>query len=381
MKFEFATAARIIFGAGSLADIGTIASDFSNRAFIITGSNKARAERLIELLKNNGIGFEHFSVSYEPTTTIVKEAVEHARASGSGLVISIGGGSVIDTGKAVAAMMSNPGQLEDYLEVVGAGKPLTEASMPHIAIPTTAGTGAEVTRNSVLKVEEKNVKVSIRSPFMLPSVALVDPELTYSMPPAVTASTGLDALTQLMEVYVSKMGNPLTDGICVEGLQRASRSLKRAFENGSDVNAREDISLASLFGGLALANAKLGAVHGFAGVLGGMIDAPHGVICASLLASVLEVNVTKLQEQAAAIERFEKLAQILTGQNEATAADGVQWVHELCSALNVERLGKYGLLEENLSTAAAKSKNSSSMKGNPVELSETELLEILKKSL
>ncbi|GAJ06279.1 unnamed protein product, partial [marine sediment metagenome] len=213
--------------------------------------------------------------------------------------------------------------------------------VPHIAIPTTAGTGAEVTRNAVLGVPDHQVKVSMRSPLLLPRLAMVDPVLTYSMPPAVTAGTGLDALTQLMEVYVSNKANALTDGICREGLRRAGRSLRQAYENGNNRAAREDMAIASLFGGLGLANAKLGAVHGFAGPLGGMISAPHGVICARLLPFVCEANVQALQRRAApavllrksevagvALARYDEIAQLLTGTATAQAVDGVRWVQE-----------------------------------------------------
>ena len=199
----------------------------------------------------------------------------------------------------MAALLTNEGDLSDYLEVVGKGRPLQNPAAPCIAVPTTAGTGAEVTYNAVLGVPDQHVKVSMRSPLMLPRWAIVDPLLTHSMPPELTASTGLDALTQLIEAFVSNKANPLTDGVCREGLQRAGRSLRRAFEDGSDAEAREDMSLASLFSGMALANAKLGAVHGFAGPLGGMTDAPHGVICGKLLPYVMQANVRALQDRAA----------------------------------------------------------------------------------
>ena len=301
MRFEFATATRIIFGGGTIQEVAPLAAGMGSRAFVVTGRTRQRAEPLLEQLNKQGIKCVTFNVPGEPTTTIAKAAVEQARQAKSDLVISIGGGSVLDTGKVIAAMLTNSGQLEDYLEVVGRGEPLTRSPAPHIAIPTTAGTGAEVTRNAVLGVPEHQVKVSMRSPFMLPRLAVVDPVLTYSMPPTVTAGTGLDALTQLMEVYVSNKANPLTDGICREGLKRAARSLRRAYENGSNRAAREDMAIASLFGGLGLANAKLGAVHGFAGPLGGMISAPHGVICARLLPFVCEANVRALQRRAPAV--------------------------------------------------------------------------------
>ncbi len=383
MRFEFATANRIIFGPGTLKEVAPLSAEMGKHACVVTGRTIERAGPLLEQLTQKGVEYVAFNVAGEPTTTAAKAGVALARQAKSNLVISIGGGSVLDTGKVVAAMLTNSGELEDYLEVVGAGKPLSHSAAPHIAIPTTAGTGAEVTRNAVLNVPEHRVKVSMRSPLMLPRMAVVDPVLTYSMPPSVTASTGLDALTQLMEVYVSNKANPLTDGICREGLRRAGRSLHRAYEDGNNQTAREDMALASLFSGLGLANAKLGAVHGFAGPLGGMISAPHGVICARLLPFVMDVNVRALksrEENSAALARYDEIAQLLTGKAAAKAADGVAWVQDLCAALKVPPLAEFGLKERDFPKIVAKSKRSSSMKGNPIELTEDELLEILKKA-
>jgi alcohol dehydrogenase class IV len=389
MRFEFATATRIIFGPGTISETAALSGEMGKRAFVVTGSTNLRAEPLLELLGKQGIDYLTFNISGEPTTTIAAEAVQAARQAESDLVISIGGGSVLDTGKVVAAMLTNSGRLEDYLEVVGAGKPLIKNSAPHIAIPTTAGTGAEVTRNAVLGVPEHRVKVSMRSPFMLPRIAVVDPVLTYSMPPAVTAGTGLDALTQLLEVYVSGKANPLTDGICREGLMRAGRSLRRAYEacpersrrDGNDRDAREDMALASLFSGLGLANARLGAVHGFAGPLGGMYSAPHGVICARLLPFVMEANVNALRQRdptSPALAKYDEAARLLTGSSSAKAADAVTWVRELCLALKVPSLARFGIKQQDFETIAAKAKESSSMKGNPIELTDDELLNIIR---
>ena len=383
MRFEFATATRIIFGRGTIEEVGPLAVKMGGCAFVVTGSTTERAKPLFEQLDKQGIKCVTFNVSGEPTTTTAKAGVKEARQAKSDLVISIGGGSVLDTGKAIAVMLTNSGELEDHLEVVGRGKPLTQSPVPYVAIPTTAGTGAEVTRNAVLGVPEYQVKVSMRSPLMLPRLAVVDPVLTHSMPPSVTASTGLDALTQLMEVYVSSKANPLTDGICREGIKRAGCSLRQAYENGSDQTARADMALASLFGGLALANAKLGAVHGFAGPLGGMISAPHGVICARLLPYVMQANVQALQSRAAgspALARYNEVAQLLTGRATARAVDGVRWVQELCATLKVPSLAEFGLKEQDFQTVVEKSQKSSSMKGNPIVLTDDELMEILKKS-
>ena len=383
MRFEFATATRIIFGPGTISEASSLSGDMGKRAFVVTGRTVERAEPLLERLDKHGIEYVTFNVSGEPTTTIATAAVQAARQAGCDTVISIGGASVVDTGKVVAAMLTNSGELEDYLEVVGAGKPLAQSAAAHIAIPTTPGTGAEVTRNAVLSVPEHKVKVSMRSPLMLPCLAVVDPVLTHSMPPSVTASTGLDALTQLLEVYVSAQANPLTDGICREGLRRAGRSIRRAYQDGNDHDAREDMAMASLFSGLGLANAKLGAVHGFAGPLGGMYSAPHGDICARLLPFVMETNVQALRQRNAvspALTKYDEAARLLTGDSSAKAADAVTWVQKLCLALKVPSLSRFGLKQQDFETIAAKAKKSSSMKGNPVELTDDELLNIIKSS-
>lgn len=384
MRFEFATTGRIIFGPGTLLEIGDLAAMMGRRAFLITGNNADRAAPVIEHLKKQGVATSQFAIPAEPTTDLALAAVTSARREACEFVIGIGGGSVLDTGKVVAALLTNSGELMDYLEVVGRGQPLSQKPAAYIAIPTTAGTGAEVTRNAVLDSPRHRVKVSMRSRFMLPDLALVDPELTYSMPPQLTAATGLDAFTQLLEAYVSPHANPMTDSVCREGLQRAARSLKKAYLDGNDSSARQDMCLASLFGGLALANAKLGAVHGFAGPLGGMYDAPHGALCAGLLPHVMEVNLKALKARAAqspAVTRYDEVARIITGKTTGLASDGIGWLQELCSQLQVPRLGEYGIKAADFSTIVAKSKNASSMKGNPIALTETELLEILEKAV
>jgi alcohol dehydrogenase class IV len=253
-----------------------------------------------------------------------------------------------------------------------------------MAIPTTAGTGAEVTRNAVLASPEHAVKVSLRSPTLLPRVALIDPELTYSMPPATSASTGLDALTQLIEPFVSSRANPMTDGLCREGMVRAARSLRRACEQGTDVIAREDMALASLFGGLALANAGLGAAHGFAAPVGGAFDAPHGAVCAALSPHVMRVNMRALRERRPdgfSLHRYGEIAQLLTGDDAAEAADGAKWVEELCTDLRVPTLAHYGIGRDDFPLLVQRAAAASSMKANPVALTPAEMGEILERAL
>jgi alcohol dehydrogenase class IV len=384
MRFEFATATRIIFGAGAINEVAPLATEMGQRAFVVTGYNVDRAASLIKAFENQNIMVTQFSVTGEPTTQTALSAVQKARGAKADLVVAIGGGSVIDTGKVVAALLTNSGELMDYLEVIGKGKSLVNNCAPFIAIPTTAGTGAEVTRNSVLGSPQHRVKVSMRSPLMLPRLAVVDPKLTYSMPPNITASTGLDAFTQLLEAFVSNQANPMTDGICREGLNCASKALQRAYEHGDDVSAREDMCVASLFGGLALANVKLGAVHGIAGPFGGMYSAAHGAICARLLPYIMEANITALHLRAPdspILTRYNEVAQILRQKITATAEDGIAWVKDICEKLDTPPLSQYGLKTSDFDVVVKKSQKASSMQGNPIKLTDEELVEVLRKAM
>lgn len=382
MRFEFATASRIIFGKGTLKEAAPLAAEMGRRALVITGGNVERALPLLASLTKTGIECVTFSVTGEPTTNSVMDGVQSARDNACEIIVAMGGGSALDAGKAIAALLTNNGDITDYLEVIGQGKKLTNAPVPCIAIPTTAGTGAEVTKNSVLTSPEHKVKVSLRSPMMLPDLAIVDPELTYSMPPAITAGTGLDALTQVLESFVSIKSNPLTDALCIDGLKRAAWSLRQAFADGSHPLARENMAIVSLYGGLALANSKLGAVHGFAGPMGAMFPAPHGIICARLLPFVMEVNVRVLRrnDYRQSLLRYDEVAKTLTGRPDARAEDGIAWIHDLCETLNVPSLSNFGVTDDHFAELVVKSKKASSMKGNPVELTDEELTEILTKA-
>ena len=384
MRFEFATASRILFGPGALREAGGAARQFGRHAFVVTGRAPRRAEPLLDRLAAEGVAATMCSLAGEPTTAAVTAAVAQARSAGCDLVIGFGGGSPLDAAKAVAALLTNPGELSDYLEVIGRAQPLTRAAAPCLAIPTTAGTGAEVTRNAVLASPAHQLKVSLRSPFLLPRLALVDPELTRDLPPALTASTGLDALTQLIEPWVSCRANPLTDGICTEGLRRAARALRPAFHDGGNAAAREDMALASLCGGLALANAGLGAVHGFAAPVGGMFPAPHGAVCAALLSHVMAVNLQAArarQPSGETLRRYTELAQLLTGDATATAEDGVRWVRALVDELLIPGLRVYGVTSDHVTLLVERAAQASSMKANPLPLTRDELVEIITRSL
>lgn len=368
--FEFATATQIIFGAGRVREIGPIIRQCGKRALVVIGKSAGAVQRAEPVLAQLD-EYATFSLAGEPTVAVVQQGVERARTEACDVIISCGGGSVIDAGKAIAALRTNPGDPLDYLEVIGHGRPLTQPPLAFIAIPTTAGTGAEVTRNAVLGSPEHRVKVSLRSPLMLPRVALVDPELTHGLPPAITASTGLDALTQLIEPYLSTRANPLTDAFCREGLARVARSLAIAYA-GDEPTAREDMSVASLLGGLALANAGLGAVHGFAGPIGGMFEAPHGAVCAALLPHVLGVNERALRERAsssAALGRLAEIRQVIGN------------VGQLVRDLSIPGLSQYGIGRNDLSGILDKARSASSMRSNPVVLTELELREILERAL
>ena len=376
-SFEFATAARILFGEGTLRQVPAVAASFGRRALLVTGASPHRAQPLRQALDAANVSSVLLSVPGEPTLDLIRSAPRDCD-----FVIAFGGGSALDAAKALAALLTNPGDPLDYLEVIGHGRPLAFPAAPCIAIPTTAGTGSEVTRNAVLASPADRVKASLRSASMLPRLAVVDPELTYGLPPAITASTGLDALTQLIEPYVSLRANPMTDQFCVEGMRRAATALPRVWKNGSDREARSDMAWSSLLGGMALANAALGAVHGFAAPLGGMFPIPHGTACAAVLPHAMEVNVRALRSRAPEkLIRYDEVARLITGLPHASAADGVAWIAALCRRLEIPALRAYGVGEPDLPALVEKAAQSSSMKGNPIVLTREELHEIISRSL
>lgn len=384
MEFAFATATEIVFGPGARSVVAERARAIGSRVFVVTARADASSADLRVSLDGAGLAVERWRADGEPTVAVARAAVEAARQHAADVVIACGGGSAIDLGKAVAALLANPGDPLDYLEVIGRARPLTMRSVPFIAIPTTAGTGAEVTRNAVLSAPDDGLKVSLRSPLMLPALAVVDPELTRTLPPALTASTGMDALTQLIEPFVSMKANPLTDAICREGLPRVAGALRRAVQDGNDMVARMDMALGSLFGGLALANAALGAVHGFASAIGGRFTAPHGAVCAALLPPVMRANVRALAARGgdpAALARFVTVARLLTGNPGASAADGVDWVARLRDDLRVPPLRDYGVGPDHVEDLVAAASRASSMRGNPIALEAEELAELLRAGL
>ncbi|HAB15404.1 MAG TPA: iron-containing alcohol dehydrogenase [Verrucomicrobiota bacterium] len=384
MNFEFATATRILFGAGRLAEIGPLVRAFGPRALVVNGASPTRSTRLRALLAEAGVTVVPWTVGHEPTLADAEAGTQLARAEGVLSVISVGGGSVLDAGKAIAVFATNPGGALDYVEVIGRGQTLGTDSLPFVAIPTTAGTGAEVTRNAVLSSPEHRLKVSLRSPRMLPRVALVDPELALNLPPTLTASCGLDALTQLIEAFVSVRANPLTDALCRDGLPRIATALPRAHTHGGDLAARAELALAALYSGLALSNAGLGAVHGFSGPVGGRFGVPHGAVCAALLAPVTAVNIQALQTRqpdSPALIRYAEAARCLNGRSDATPGDLVTTLRTLIARLHIPGLATYHVTPDDFPELIRQSRQSSSMKGNPIELTDAELQTALIRAL
>lgn len=384
-KFEFAAPGRVLFGWGRFPEAGVAAMACGQPVLFVTSNHPERAAALGDRLAAAVSGWSaiHLTVSGEPDTETIANGCRIAREAGCAAVLAVGGGSVIDAGKAIAALVPNPRPPVDYLEVIGAALPLDCPPLPFIAVPTTAGAGAEATRNAVLRCPDRQVKVSLRSPLMLPRLAVVDPELSSTLPPAVTAATGMDALTQLIEPFVSPRANPFTDALCREGLRLVVRSLERACHD-PDRQAREDMAVAACFSGMALANAGLGAVHGFAAPIGGRFAAPHGAVCAALLAPVMEANIdalTNIADDSPALRRFGELAALLTGRPDARPRDGARFVRQLAERLAIRPLSAFGIGPADLSEIAQRARTASSMQANPVNLTDEELTAILRNAL
>lgn len=388
-KFEFFGVGRIVFGRGQVARLGELAAPFGRAALLAyNGDEPGRGgpvDRVSALLDAQGIRTTHVRQRGEPTVDDIDGALEIARAAACDLVIGLGGGSAIDAAKAVAGLLANGGAALDYMEVIGKGRKITTPATPWIAIPTTAGTGAEATRNAVIGDPAGKFKASIRSELLLPRVALVDPELGAGVPPAVTASSGMDALCQLIESYTSIGANAMTDALALQGIPLAARSLRRAYADGGDLDAREEMAMAALLSGIALTNAGLGAVHGFAAPLGANFPVPHGTVCAALLPHVIRANVRALREQRGRHETLARYAMVgrLMRAGPRRIGDAAAIDHlvaetaALARDLNIPSLGRFGLTPAVIPEMVALARKSSSMRYNPVVLSEASLAHIL----
>lgn len=373
--FSFLTATELRFGRGQAAGAAAFAAGLSARVLLVQGANAARSDWLARALEAAGAAVARFPVGSEPDVACIGAGVALARAQGAGAVVALGGGAVIDAGKAIAAMAPSPTPLTDHLEVVGRGLPLSAPPLPFVALPTTAGTGAEVTKNAVIFVPEARRKVSLRDNRMLPRLAIVDPALTDGCPRAVTLASGLDAVTQVIEPFVSSRANALTDALCRDAIPRGLAALTRLMQ-GEDPAARDEMAWVSLCGGLALANAGLGAVHGLAGPIGGMAPAPHGAVCGALLPHVLAANRAAAAGTAAA-GRIAHVLDLVARAIGGTAETGPARLADWSRGMGLPGLGAMGVSREDLPALAGMAAESSSMKANPVPLPAAVLTAVL----
>jgi len=376
--FQFMTSTRILFGEGALQSSLSLLNQYGYSVLLVTGKNTDRASPILHYLKQQNMRYQHVAISGEPNITMIEETALVGRKFKPDLVVAMGGGSVLDMGKALAAVIPNQGDVYDYVEVVGRNVPLKSKPISFIAIPTTASTGSEVTRNAVLRSGQDQVKVSLRSPEMLADVAIIDPTLTYGTDKLTSGRGAMDAFTHLMEAYVCGDPNPLTDMICEEGLRRLSQSILPACLQ-DNYKARADISFAAMLGGMAITNAKLGAAHGLASALGGKLDAPHSIITARLAPYVMTENIKAAQKagRSDVLHRYTKVAQILTGRVNARREDGVLWVNMMLEKLALPTLDKFGVCATSFEDVAEDALKSVAIKGNPLPLTKQRLTYIL----
>lgn len=376
----FSTVGRIHVGAGVAADVGGVLDALvgAGARVLVVAGRSADVTALVDgrdahVLRHRG----------EPDVDAVRAAVARARELRPDVVVGWGGGAVLDLAKCVAALLPGTSDVLDHLEVVGRGDPLPTGAPPVVAVPTTAGTGAEVTANAPVRVPERGVKASLRGPTLLPAVAVVDPVLTLGCPPAVTAAAGVDALTQCLEAFTTPQATPLTDPLAREGLVRAGRSLVRAVEHGDDLDARTDLGVAALLSGMALANARLGVVHGLAAALGGRLGAPHGQVCAAVLVATTAANVAALRRtdpDGPGLARYDQAAVALTGDRDARADDAVAWLTRTVATLRVPGLAALGLDPAAVPRVVDDALAASSTRGNPVRLTREEMTDVVTSS-
>ncbi|EMO3465936.1 iron-containing alcohol dehydrogenase [Klebsiella variicola] len=376
--FSVFSAGEIRFGRGQLDTVAGWVAQRSERVMLVHGSSSARAAVLLGQLAGAGLDAHTFSVAREPSLEDIRNGVEQAREASIEVIVSLGGGAVIDAGKAIAALVPANGSIIEYLEVVGNGRLLESAPLPFVAIPTTAGTGAEVTKNAVINVPEQRRKVSLRDNRMLPDLAVVDPSLTDRTPRSVTLASGLDALTQVIEPYVCNRANTFTDMLCRDAIPRAMNALRTLMEKECAAS-RDDMAWVSLCGGLALANAGLGVIHGLAGPLGGLCDAPHGALCGTLLPYGLELNLENVASEES-LSRLEEIRDALALSFSVPTTQAFTALADWSHRHGLGTLRELGVPYEALEAAAEAALNASSMRANPAKLSQSQLLSLLHKA-
>jgi alcohol dehydrogenase class IV len=384
VRFDLAVPADVRFGAGRVSEVPEALGGLgANRVLVVTGRTTSRADAIRSALTEAGISSIAFGVATEPSIERVRVAMELLAEAGCDAVLGFGGGSALDVAKATAVLATTGTDPMEHLEVIGAGRPIVRPGLPCVAVPTTAGTGSEVTRNSVLS--GGGVKASLRSPLMLPKVAVVDPDLLIGLPKPTIAASGMDALSQLIEPLLSQRANPFSDALARDGIRRSARSLRPAYEEGmEDAAVREDLALASLFGGMCLANSGLGAVHGIAAAAGARLSAPHGAVCAAVLGAAMEVTLSALRQRAPehpALPRMTEVATLLTGRPEASPEDAIAWLQELTAVLAIPGLASYRLSEQEIPAMVTAAQKASSMRGNPIQLTDAEVTEIVTRSM
>lgn len=388
--FQLARIPHTHFGPGCAAKIETVLSRFGGAALAVTGQAALRSHAWTGFetaMRDQGRPLYHVLLSGEPSPEFIDETVSDNRERGIGVVIGWGGGSVVDAGKAVSAMLVRKEPVIDFLEDVGK-KPLPDGSkVPYVAVPTTAGTGSEATKNAVLsQVGASGFKKSLRHDNFVPDYAVIDPELGLTYPPAITAACGMDALTQLLEGYVSPAASPITDALAISGIEAAAACLERAVQYGdTDTDARSGMAYAAFLSGIVLANAGLGIVHGLASPIGGYFDIPHGVVCGTLVAAATEANCRKLRAAGdadhPALVKYARAGEILAGKAAPNCQTGCDWLIDrlstLTETLGLPRLGKFGVGEGDLDVILDGTAN----KNNPISLERAEIAALVRSRL
>ncbi len=387
--FSFSRIPYIIFGTGKLYELYNIIPEFGNNVlFVIGGSSLIQSgiwNEFTSKLENSSINFSSVSLSGEPSPTLIDDTVAKFHNKNLDLIVGIGGGSVLDAGKAISAMLTKDGSIKNYLEGVG-NKIHDGKKIPYIAIPTTSGTGSEATKNAVIsEIGPDGFKKSLRHDNLIPNITIIDSELMVSCPPSVSAACGMDAFTQLLEAYVSSKASPITDSLAYTGLKFISRNILLACSTGaSNVNIRGKMAYGALISGIVLANAGLGIIHGLASPIGGFFKIPHGIVCGTLLAEATKINIKTLQNQGPngklALKKYAQIGAMLKekyyGQEDKIQEYCVNLVETLekwTEVLKIDRLGKYGINRQIIHKIV----ENTGMKNNPVILNKENISKII----